>query len=245
MGKFGCYLNRFEIKIQILIVKLAPLINYNFTMTTKHQYIDLYPILAESKKLILGTIHPHDHHNFLVPFFYGNKLSIWNILNDAFPNELGQPISLAGIQAFLSKHKIAISDTIRECNRSNPTALDSDLIPTNLNYQLIDQIKNSNIDQIFFTSGFQKNNAFRLFYVDIIKQKLTKEIRTNREITLNPNLFGRPIKLTILYSPAGTANIGLSKSKIYLDNKIKYYNLKNPVQAFKIDYYKNIFQTTM
>jgi hypothetical protein len=212
-------------------------------MTTRHQYLDLYPILPESKKLILGTIHPHDHEMFLVSFFYGNKLSIWKILNEAFPGELGQPISLPGITAFLRKYQIAISDTICECNRKKPTALDSDLIPTKLNYDLVEQIKKSRIEEIFFTSGFQTNNAFKLFYVDILKQELTKEIRSSREVILDSSFFDRPIKLTVLYSPAGTANVGLSKSKIYLENKRKYEYSKTPVQAFKIDYYKTKFQS--
>lgn len=209
-------------------------------MRTKHQYIDKYPILPESEKLILGTIHPHDHQSFLLPFFYGNKLSIWKILNEAFPNELGQPISLKGITGFLQKNKIAVSDTIRECTRKNPTSFDSDLIPTKLNYEIIDQIKNSRITEIFFTSGFQKNSAFKLFYVDILKQRLTREIRADREVILDGSFFGRTVKLTILYSPSGAANVGLSLSKIYLDNKNKY-DPKRPVQDFKVDYYRNKF----
>lgn len=53
-------------------------------MTTTHQYLDKYLIATDNEKFIVGTIHPHDHNNFIVAFFYGNKLSIWTILNDAF-----------------------------------------------------------------------------------------------------------------------------------------------------------------
>jgi hypothetical protein len=62
-------------------------------MRTTHQYLDKYPISRESKKLILGTIHPHDHENFYLPFFYGNVLNIWTISSDAFRDELTQPLT--------------------------------------------------------------------------------------------------------------------------------------------------------
>ena len=209
-------------------------------MTTKHQYLEKYPILPESEKLIVGTIHPHDHEKFEIPFFYGNMSTIWKILNEAFSNELGN-LSLEEVTEFLKKRKISVSDTIKECGRKASTANDSDLTEVKLNHEILEQIRNSKISEILFTSGFGKNNAFRLFYVDILKQTLTEKIKNNRGIILDPEHFGRPVKLTVLYSPAGTANIGLSKSKIYLENKHKYQGIKNPVQAFKVDYYREKF----
>jgi hypothetical protein len=210
-------------------------------VTTTHQYINKYAISFHSEKLIVGTIHPHDHNNFLVHFFYGNMLSIWKILNEAFDNEMGNSITLDKILLFLEKHKISVSDTILKCNRKNPTALDKDLIPLQLNFGLIDQIKNSNIKEILFTSGFQKNNAFKLFYVDILGLKLTPEIRKNRQVTLSKEIFGRPIKLVALYSPSGSSNVPLSKSKVYLDEKYKYSKSFRPVHDFKVNYYRKIF----
>src|ERR1035437_8135421 len=102
-------------------------------MITKHQYLDLYKISPDSQKLIVGTIHPHDHNSFILPFFYGNELSIWSILNQAFPNQLGNPITLKGILTFLDQKRISISDTIRECDRNSPTASDTDLVSIKLN----------------------------------------------------------------------------------------------------------------
>ena len=210
-------------------------------MTTNHQYLDKYTISADSEKLIVGTIHPHDHTNFIVPFFYGNKLSIWTILNEAFNNEIGQEISLDGILKFLERYKISVSDTVVKCNRKNPTALDKDLIPLTLNHRLIDQIKNSKIKEILFTSGFETNNAFKLFYVDILGLKITPEIRKARQTMLDKSIFDRPVKLTVLYSPSGSSNVPLSTSKIYLDNKHKYTNSTRPVYDFKVDYYRDSF----
>jgi G:T/U-mismatch repair DNA glycosylase len=210
-------------------------------MYTIHQYLDNHPILPESEKLILGTIHPHDHESFQLPFFYGNIGSLWRILSEAFPGELDVPLSVDGIKRFLKHRKIAISDTIRECQRKNPTALDEDLIPTKLNHQLVDEIRNSKIEEIFFTSGFGKNNAFRLFYRNILGLKITKTIKENRGLILDPNFFGRAVKLTILYSPSGAANVGLSRSAEYLTNAEKYRGFMTPVHQFKVDYYRQKF----
>jgi len=210
-------------------------------MITTHQYLDKYPISADSEKLIVGTIHPHDYKNFIIPFFYGSKTSIWLILSEAFPNDLKKPITLTGVLNFLKKHKISVSDTIRKCERINPTTLDKDLTPIELNTQIIDDIKNSNIKEILFTSGFQKNNAFKLFYVDILGCKITTDIRKNREIILDKDVFGKQVRLTILYSPSGSSNVGLSKCKLYLDRKTKYKNSNRPVYDFKIDYYRDKF----
>jgi hypothetical protein len=210
-------------------------------MTTTHQFLDKYPISADSEKLIVGTIHPHDHYNFTIPFFYGNVTSIWTLLCEAFPNDLQRPLTLNGILKFLKNKKISVSDTIRKCDRKNPTALDKDLIVVELNEQIKDDIRNSNVSEILFTSGFGKNNAFKLFYVDILGQKITPEIKSNRQVTLDKQLFGRPIKLTVLYSPSGSSNVPLSRSKIYLDNKHKYEKSTRPVYDFKVDYYRDNF----
>ncbi|MBT1706332.1 hypothetical protein [Chryseosolibacter indicus] len=208
-------------------------------MVTTHQYIKQFPIKKSSVKLILGTIHPHDHTKFLLPFFYGNEMTLWKILNSAFPNTF--ELTVEGIKNFLDERKIAISDTIIECTRKKPTALDEDLIPVKLNEELIPQIRDSNIKEVLFTSGFGKNNAFTLFYENILGLKITKEIKEARGVVLKDTRFGRPIQLTVLYSPSGTSNVGLSKSQGYLANAHKYVGLKTPVKQFKIDYFKEKF----
>ncbi len=212
-------------------------------MITTNQYLDQYPISPDSEKLIVGTIHPHNHEKFSIPFFYGNLASIWILLSEAFPDELKQPLNLESILSFLQARKISVSDTIRKCERKKPTALDNDLIPIELNTQMLEDIRNSNISEIFFTSGYGKNNAFKLFFVDILGQKITPEIRKNRQVLLNEGFFGRSVKLIILYSPSGSANIALSTSKIYLDNIHNYQNSARPVYDFKIDYFREQFGT--
>ncbi|MCB0515266.1 MAG: hypothetical protein R2798_04550 [Chitinophagales bacterium] len=210
-------------------------------MITTHQYLDKYLIAAESEKLIVGTIHPHQHQSFSIPFFYGNVSSLWILLSNAFPNELKKPITLEGVLNFLHNKKIAVSDTIRKCSRKNLTAFDSDLIPIELNTKMIADIRKSAIKEILFTSGFGKNSAFKLFYTDILGLKITQEIKENREIIMGESIFGRPIKLKVLYSPSGSSNVGIAQSKLYKMNQAKYKNSKRPVHDFKLDYYKNIF----
>lgn len=211
-------------------------------MITTHQYLEKYPVTADSEKLIVGTIHPHEHEKFTIPFFYGNVMSLWTLLSEAFPEELKKPLTLEGILTFLKRRKISVSDTIRVCKRINPTALDKDLIPIELNTKIIDDIKNSEISEILFTSGFSKNNAFRLFYKDILGLKITKDIRNKRETIVDEKVFGRPIKLTVLYSPSGSSNVGLSKSKLYIKNKEIYKLSQRPVYDFKVDYYRELFE---
>jgi G:T/U-mismatch repair DNA glycosylase len=217
-----------------------PLYKLQYQMVTIHKYIDENPIKKESKKLILGTIHPHNDQKFIIPFFYGNKNSIWNLLHDAFPNELSLPLSRDNIISFLDRRRIAMSDTILQCRRTNATALDSDLIVEKLNPNLITQIRESEIDHIFCTSGFGKNNAFKLFYQDLLGLKITPEIKKAREVILPASIFGTEILVTVLYSPSGSSNISLSRNAEFLKNRDRYTSAR-PVYDFKVDYYRKQF----
>jgi hypothetical protein len=49
------------------------------------------------------------------------------------------------------------------------------------------------------------------------------------------------VKLTILYSPSGSANRALKKTALYKLNEDKYKQFPKPVEQFKIDYYKEKF----
>ncbi len=209
-------------------------------MITTNQYLELYPIKPDSQKLIVGTIHPHNHELFEVPFFYGNRNSIWKILSLAFPEEFTLPLDVKSITTFLDRHKISVSDTIKKCKRKNNTAFDKDLIPLELNTEIVSQIKNSQVTEIFFTSGFSTNNACKLFLINILGyKKIPEQLRKEKQMVIED--FGRPIKLNVLISPSGSSNIGLSKSKIYLENKHKYLDSPRPIYDFKIDYYRKIF----
>jgi len=148
---------------------------------------------------------------------------------------------LENILAFLESRKISLSDTIRICDRINPTALDEDLVPIELNEGIKVDIINSEISEILFTSGFGKNNAFKLFYENILGLKITAHIREKREVIVDREIFGRPVKLVALYSPSGASNRGISRSKLYLKNVDKYKDSKKPIYDFKVDYYRQMF----
>ncbi len=215
-------------------------------MITQHQYIDQHPIKPNSERLILGTIHPHNHEKFDLQFFYGNKCTIWNLLHEAFPDEITDPRSLPEILKFLQDRKTAISDVIKSCRRIDINSpLDQDLEPIEYNETLLDIIRHSNIKEILFTSGFGKNAAFRIFYTILLKKTITTEIRKNKGILLDSSIFGRPVQLRVLYSPSGSANRGLKRSAAYIKNQSKYSGFPNPIQAFKIDHYRDSFGATL
>ena len=77
--------------------------------------------------------------------------------------------------------------------------------------------------------------------MNILQQKITPEIRKNKEVILNKNIFGRAVKLTILLSPSGSANIAWATSAIYKQKAHLYKNSKRPVHDFKVDYYREKF----
>lgn len=212
------------------------------SIRTVHEYLDIYPVNPESEKVVIGTIHPHNTTEFKIPFFYGSKLSLWKLLDRASGGEIGEPIVLDNVLKFLKCHKISMSDTVRECVRKETSWADNDLVPIRLNLELLDQVRNSNVKELLFMSGFGKTNAFKLFYVDMLGRRITDEIRRNRSVLLEKEVFGQEVLLSVLYSPSGAANIALAQSDIYRNAKHKYVGSASPVYDFKVDYYREKFQ---
>jgi len=205
---------------------------------TIHKYIYEIRVKASDTSLIIGTIHPHRTNQFIVDFFYGNRNSLWSILSTVFQQYDFE--SKNSIIDVLIQNKIWITDIILECERENETVTqDKHLQNLVLNDDGIrNGINNSSITTIFFTSGFGKNNAAKLFCDTFnIKPKLNNK----REFIIPKNIFGRSIKGIVLFSPSGQANIGISKNKLYLEQKEKYKSFAKPISKFKIDFYKNAF----
>jgi G:T/U-mismatch repair DNA glycosylase len=207
------------------------------TITT-HRYVNNYLCKETDKALILGTIHPHQINNFQIDFFYGNRNSIWKILDEAFPNK--DFSSRESIIDNLQASNIWISDMISSCERENDSITQDKLLRRiRLNTkQIEDGLMNSKIKEIFFTSGFGKNNAAKLFCEAF---EIKPFIDENRAFIIPKSNFNREIQCKILFSPSGQANIGISKNKKYLSLKDKYQNYTNPVKQFKIDSYKSAF----
>ena len=190
---------------------------------TKHKYLNEINVRSDDKSLILGTIHPHQTNNFLIDFFYGNKNSIWNILSEAFSGlDLS---SKEKIIAFLKWNNIWISDMVQECERENgKVTQDKELTNIILNTnQISESLINSEIKTIFFTSGFSKNNAAKLF-CDFYKIKPV--LNEKREFFISKEKFGKVIKGIVLFSPSGRANIGITRNKKYLEQKEQYNKYK-------------------
>jgi GNAT superfamily N-acetyltransferase len=148
---------------------------------TKHRYIKKYPIKKDDKYLILGTIHPHSPSE--LDFFYGNTQNFWEILSEVFGEKLD---GLDSILEFLNKHHIAISDMILECCRDNEkVTADEKLYNLVLNESIKDDILNSNIETIFFTSGDGPNGTAKLFF-DLfeLNDQWPKDWRGNREFDI-------------------------------------------------------------
>lgn len=207
-------------------------------LKSTHQYIDENPVKPTDKGLILGTIHPHNTQKFKINFFYGNKNSLWNILSFAYPTLDFETAD--GIKKTLSESKIWISDMIRSCERENEKVTQDQLLQNlKLNSEKVKAgVKNSEIDTIFFTSGFGKNNAAKLFCATFGIQIFNKN---ERVFDIDEHFFGRKIKGIILFSPSDQANIGISKSQLYLEQKSRYTS-GAPVNEFKIATYKEAFQ---
>ena len=132
-------------------------------VTTTHQYIDQYPVRPTDTRMIVGTIHPHIHENFHIPFFYGNVGSFWDLLQNAFPHlNLN---SREEILEMLNLNNIWITDIIRSCDREDERVTNDNglynIVPNT--DQIREAILKSRIDTIFFTSRFDKNNAAKLF----------------------------------------------------------------------------------
>jgi hypothetical protein len=210
-------------------------------VTTTHQYLANYPIKPTDKRLIVGTIHPHLHDDFLIPFFYGNVGSLWNILSEAFPH-LGFE-NYQTIQRILSHYNIGITDIIRQCDREHENVTQDQLL-YNLHFnteQISDAINESEIDIIYFTSRFGKNNAAKLFTSEFGINYRGAFDDTLSEFILPERHFGREIRCVVLYSPSGQANIGISKALPFLNNIDYYKQFNKPVNQFKIDFYREKF----
>lgn len=214
----------------------------------EHKYIKTTPIETKDKAIILGTIYPgktvetNPTKNFLCDFYYGNQYSLWrklkNIFTDldilTFDQVKGKTFrkeSAGKIIKMLKENHIAISDTILSADRNGTRSQDTfDENKTKYNTDLKDQIKNSDIKTIIFTSL----DAKKRFFTHILKVKdssLSNDIGIKTSIS-NDSGLGNDISYTILPSPSNRAsrvsNTFLKEQKMnpdtcYTDWKKKVY----------------------
>ena len=212
-------------------------------VTTLHRFLDLFRFKPTDKFAIFGTIHPHVLEDFLMQFYYGNVGSMWKILQQAFPEWKINSASRESILAFLEANNIWVCDMIKECKRAHSgITKDEKLVDIVLNTEGIREgLLNSQIDTIFFTSRLGKNNAAKLF-CDAFGIKINKLLnKETSEFIIPAEIFGRPIKGILLFSPSGAANVGISMSKAYKSVQDKYVEHNTPVAAFRVDFYREKF----
>jgi hypothetical protein len=212
-------------------------------ITTVHQFLDQYPPKNSDQIMICGTIHPHEIKTFLYQFYYGNVASFWAILQQAFPQHRFN--SLNEILTLLEKFNVFITDIISQCERLHEgVTRDSELFNIVVNnHRIAHAITNSQIHTIYFTSGFGKNNAAKLF-TNAFKVKYRETFnRRSREFYIPASHFGRKIRCIVLYSPSNDANRGIAAySSQYKNNILYYQQFERPVKQFKIDFYKEKFE---
>ena len=208
-------------------------------VTTYHQFINKCLVKPTDRRLILGTIHPHNVHDFSLPFFYGNKNFLWRHLENAFPCRTFNNVQ--NIMRTLEDENVWISDMISQCDRDHSGIYkDEELRNISLNSnQIMNGLSNSKIDTILFTSAFGCNNTAKLFVTEFnIKYRKTWNEMT-REFIIPTHHFGREIRGIVMYSPTDGANQGIAKGKIYREWKSEKWNGKGlPMNAFKIAHYK-------
>lgn len=199
-------------------------------MPTVHQFLNESQVLPTDRRLILGTIHPPEVENFRIPYFYGNRGNLWDLLSEAFPH-----LNFNNRQEIiqnLADHQTWISDIIRECTHRGGNAADNQLEGIIYNTEQIRQgLEDSQIDAIYFTSEF----TFTLF-----KQAFHIRLRFNRErreMLIPKRYFGREIKAIVLYSPSDNACRGISRSLSYQEWRMG----RNPgsVNEFRVDHYRS------
>jgi len=211
----------------------------NLEVRTKHQYIDNFTYKSNDKYLILGTIHPHKVDNFKLDFFYGNKNTLWSIIEKATNIPLSNKDNILDL---LIQNNIWISDMISKCSRKkDDVTADKELFALELNDQIREGLENSEIEKIFFTSAFEKNNAAKLFIDNFnIEYKSTYDEEI-REFIIPKDIFGREIIGVVLFSPSNQANRGISNNKVFLSQKKQLGNENLKVNEFKVNFYRKKF----
>lgn len=210
-----------------------------------HPWLKDYPIESNSKRLIIGT-HPPMPYNGNLKFYYGNMNEFWRLMSEVYIDDefyrLGKIPELIKILSFLKKHEFSITDLVYE-TKDGSFSVDNEMIILKLNPFLYYWLRNSNINEIYFTSfNSNKNSAFSLFKRWLKENQIPIKISPVKNWIADSfeiELFGRKIRLFILYSPSPTARRGIPRSKYYIQWSLKTTNPN--VDDFRIWWYKKKF----
>jgi hypothetical protein len=217
-------------------------------MKIDHPWLNNYPIDINSKGLIIGT-HPPMPYRGCMPFFYGNMNEFWKLLEKVYPcdnffDDEGKP-EILFIKKWIQKYDLSITDMVKFT--TNSFSVDEDMEIERgvgqLNDDLFNSIKESNITTIYFTSfgnGKSAYGLFRRWYKNHFKKTLDSgnNIINSEAQFILINIFNRNIKLVMLYSPSPAARRGIPRSKPYIKWLDKDPKTKNSIDEFRVFWYK-------
>lgn len=206
---------------------------------TEHAFLKKYPVTPSSRVLILGTLHPARADDFELPFFYGNRSSLWKLLSKAYPEQLENPFDLEQVLNFLRRNKIAVSDVVKKGMRHKTRAADADLTALEYNMALLEDIRRSDIDVVVCTGGNHPKGAFGIFTQKIIR---TGKIPSHADLITGVKVFfeDRPLRLHAIPSPSGAANRGIASSPRFKKKKL-LQGQNYTVESYKIDLIRTVF----
>lgn len=205
-----------------------------------HPWLKKYPVKPDSKFLILGT-HPPMPYCGKLRFFYGNMSEFWRFLDLVYPgNNLytNSCPKLSDVISFLDKNKFGITDIVYN-PKSKWFSVDSEmgnLNDSDLNPFLLNWIKNSKVDVIYFTSFGGKNstkNLFKKWY----RKEFNKPIKITKEHINTIDIFGRKINLIDLFSPSPTSRLSSNKVKEFIQWRLEN-KFNKDYDTFRVYWYR-------
>jgi G:T/U-mismatch repair DNA glycosylase len=156
--------------------------------------------------LIIGTFPTHNR-NWAFDFFYPNKNNLfWELLGNTYNYVFQQDEGEKAVnerQAFVTRHKIALTDMLAKAIRINNSSSDNKLIPVELMQILSILEKNPSIRKIILTSRSGKISALELFKCHLLTNHvLFFESEQDKIIVGHFESFNKTYEVLVPYSPS-------------------------------------------
>jgi G:T/U-mismatch repair DNA glycosylase len=197
-------------------------------------------VKPDDRVVILGTLHPENTERFTVPFFYGNRNTLWRYLSRAFPDELNEPDRLECILRFLRINRLAVSDVLRGGERRHSRSGDGDLVRPEYNFDLIRELNMSKIHTVLCMSGNHPKGAFGIFTKKLLGIEIDKPgTDLLAGIELHTPAIDHPLLVKVLPSPSGAANAAIAKTPSYKAWKAE--NSYRSIDEYRVEIYREHF----
>lgn len=206
-----------------------------------HPWLKEFPVVNDSKYLIIGT-HPPMPYRGTLNYFYGNMKEFWRFLDKVYPKSKlynNNQVDLNDILAWQEQLKLSITDMVFQTHveRFSTDEQMGRIELNDLNPYLESWIKESAIEIIYFTSFGGSKSAKSLF-----KKWLKEKFKIKVKLDGHENevvLFNRTIKLIDLFSPSPIAKRSAPRIEEYKKWKLTQSEGKDDYDSFRIDWYKN------